>query len=146
MNDQHIRTIDRVIRHRTSTSTSGNSADVTCTAGSNALTFTAAAVTRCSTSIAGDIRRSSVPALNVSPHTPIIRPAPQASAFVGQRVQHLLRRPVELLIVDPQHLTQEREVVAVILGDPRQRDLSFGKHEPPQPGPGFKNSLPIRWS
>ena len=90
----------------------------------------------------GDSRRSSVRALNVSPHTATVLPSRRPAG--GER--DLVDDAVVLLVVDGDHAAQQVEGVAAVLGHVNQRPRVFGKQVPPQPGPGRRNSKPMRLS
>ena len=59
----------------------------------------------------------------------------------------LLGDPVELLVVDGDDAPQQVEVVAGVLGDVDQRLRVLGEAASrPSPGPGRRNSWPMRLS
>ncbi len=97
---------------------------------------------RPSTESDGDSRRSSVRALNVSPQAA----DPLAVHRAAAEFDGLLGDPVELLVVDLDDPLEQVEVVAGVLGDATRARESLGKHDPPQPGPGRRNSSPMRLS
>ena len=65
----------------------------------------------------GESRRSSVRALNVSPHTATAGPLQVAAGGGSDLVGH----PVELLVVDGDDALEQIEVVAGVVGDLQQR-------------------------
>ena len=90
----------------------------------------------------GDSRRSSVRALNVRPHTAITLPAtsPPAAAWILSVTRSNCS---SLTATTPSRRSKSYPASAAILSSAR---VSLGKQLPPQPGPGRRNSWPMRLS
>ena len=89
----------------------------------------------------GDSRRSSVPALNVSPSTATSAPRVRRRAD-AEGLANLADHPPALLLVDVDDALHHREVVAGVGGDLDAAPWSpSGSSCRPSPGPGLRNVL-----
>ena len=111
-------------------------------AGSYARISAPAAISREAMSRAGDIRVSSVSALNVTPQSVIRAPSrsPPASRVALSTIH---RRCDSFASIDARTSVNGRSTSSAIAASAA---VSFGKHEPPHPGPGCRKRSPMRLS
>jgi hypothetical protein len=110
-------------------------------AGSYARTAQPLASSARTTATAGDSRTSSVSALNESPSTAAVAPAsvPNADSILCS-----MRRCVCSLTASTASTMRSSPPLARAMRATAR--VSLGKHEPPKPGPGCRNWLPMRAS
>ena len=112
------------------------------TSGSYALTTAPRLMNRFATSNAGEFLVSFVLALNARPNIPILFPLRLPPSFASTRsTTRLCAR--SLLSIDA---VKSGITIPTFSAAALSAGRSFGRHEPPQPGPGSRKRLPIRSS